>query len=335
MSTENQQQQNQNFIIRRSKPSKSIVIQENNSQCSQRNSKTPLRQLTPQTRISSFRKKIQIQQQFQEIGQKQPVQTFISKLKRSITISTDSSTHTSPQNIHTSQNQQCVYNYNSTHQSNKQTLWDQEQIKKRAQKKIYDQLIQSEIEKHKVVIERGFSSRPNNLKNLKQFQLSNFEFENLQNPELRVTCKTNGIYLHQINQEVKHGRAYEFFCNGDSFVGYYQNNKRSGVGRYIFSNGDYYEGDFYNNQINGNGIMFYSNSERYIGQFKNDKKWGYGQYYYKNGDIYSGMWKDDMKHGQGSMKYASLQYLEVKCVYKDNVKIKTETNLSQIQQNYQ
>ena len=42
------------------------------------------------------------------------------------------------------------------------------------------------------------------------------------------------------------------------FEGYYINDKKEGIGKYIWENGEYYIGQYKNGLRNGKGILYYS-----------------------------------------------------------------------------
>ena len=67
--------------------------------------------------------------------------------------------------------------------------------------------------------------------------------------------------------------------NGNSYHGWYLDNLKEGLGRFVKNNGDVY-----------------------FGMYEGGWRVGKGTYLYTNGDRYSGEW-DGVKNGYGEMEY--------------------------------
>jgi len=93
------------------------------------------------------------------------------------------------------------------------------------------------------------------------------------------------------------------YSNGNSYNGFFKNNKRYGQGTFTWKKGDRYVGQFINNFRTGQGTYTWKKGDKYVGLFKNNKMHGQGTYYFKSGNKYIGHWKDNKKHGEGAMIY--------------------------------
>ena len=91
-----------------------------------------------------------------------------------------------------------------------------------------------------------------------------------------------------------------YFHNGDSFIGYFKENKFDGYGKFKYKNlGEVYEGQFINGKRQGIGKYFYKNGDIYEGYWMDDMRNGYGYIKFFNGDWYQGMFVKDIRHGIG------------------------------------
>ncbi len=97
------------------------------------------------------------------------------------------------------------------------------------------------------------------------------------------------------------------YSNGDSYTGYFVNNKYDGTGQYTWSNGDRYSGDFSNGQINGFGIMQFTNGESWSGSFINGQiSDGKGTFPVgTGGDRFTGYWVKGQPDGTGTLTRAN------------------------------
>jgi hypothetical protein len=53
---------------------------------------------------------------------------------------------------------------------------------------------------------------------------------------------------------MKNGKGADFFCNGDSYVGFYNEGKPHGKGLYTWVSGSQYDGDFIDGLKHGFGV---------------------------------------------------------------------------------
>lgn len=111
-------------------------------------------------------------------------------------------------------------------------------------------------------------------------------------------------YLGELDQEGKRqGYGTISYFNGDSYEGFWENDKPHGKGIYKWKIGGTYEGDFLDGQLHGFGKRIYSSGNVYAGQFEYGKKKGKGEMYFANGDFYEGDWDDDDLHGEGTYRW--------------------------------
>ena len=103
----------------------------------------------------------------------------------------------------------------------------------------------------------------------------------------------------QKGKQIRHGRGFFKWGDGEKYIGYWVNNKREGQGINYYSNGNIYEGMFKNGKKEGKGKYKWKNGDLYEGDWKNGVKEGEGVYYCNNGDYYKGLFSNDKINGQG------------------------------------
>jgi len=105
---------------------------------------------------------------------------------------------------------------------------------------------------------------------------------------------TNGAYTGMMLNGKRQGKGVYMWNNGDSFDGYYENDKMSGYGRLDSKSKMFrYEGNFANGEFNGQGI-YYDDRDgwRHEGNFKDGKPDGEGTRYYNKGKNIKGIWEN-------------------------------------------
>jgi len=80
------------------------------------------------------------------------------------------------------------------------------------------------------------------------------------------------------------------FTTGSKYIGHWENNKKSGFGRFTMNNGDIYEGEFNADQKHGKGTYWIK---------KTVKDAATGKKKSTHRKLYSGEWKNDLKSGYG------------------------------------
>ena len=114
------------------------------------------------------------------------------------------------------------------------------------------------------------------------------------------------IYYGEVNDAgQKHGYGRITYSNGDSYEGFWANDKYEGKGLYIWKDKGSYEGDFLAGKMHGEGKRVYQSGNVYRGDLAEGKKQGRGVMVYKNGDQYEGDWVDDCMHGAGTYTWSS------------------------------
>ena len=127
--------------------------------------------------------------------------------------------------------------------------------------------------------------------------------------------------------QIKHGIGKMTYKNGETFVGSFLQDLRSGLGNYKYPIGDTYHlhwsgniptkqgkhigyrglkytGEFNENlQFHGRGILQYPTGKYYVGLWVNGKRHGIGQSEDGKGDYYIGQFQNDLYHGLGELEY--------------------------------
>ena len=103
----------------------------------------------------------------------------------------------------------------------------------------------------------------------------------------------------------RHGRGLFIWEDGESYLGYWANDKREGEGTNTYANGNTYQGYYKNGKKEGLGVYKWKNGDLYSGNWKNDMKDGKGLYEFANGDVYDGMFKNDKINGNGLYTWAN------------------------------
>ena len=84
------------------------------------------------------------------------------------------------------------------------------------------------------------------------------------------------------------------------YAGQWENDKRSGAGKFTFACGDVYEGNWKENMYHGYGKYSSSDTDEYEGQWVKDRMSGHGKFFYRElGDVYEGDWENGFREGFG------------------------------------
>jgi hypothetical protein len=116
------------------------------------------------------------------------------------------------------------------------------------------------------------------------------------------------IYRGEVEGSKRNGYGKITYFGGDSYEGYWDNDRPHGEGLYVWKVGGKYLGNFKNGVITGIGKRIYPSGNWYSGEFLNGKKHGKGEMMYKNGDIYEGEWEEDYLHGHGKYTWNTGDY---------------------------
>lgn len=142
----------------------------------------------------------------------------------------------------------------------------------------------------------------------------------------KTTFKTGCIY-----GDCKNGYGIYKYNNGDSYKGYFKNNKRHGYGDYLWGN-IHYSGNWENGNRSGYGNFYEQDiNTLYVGEWKNNLISGYGYRINSNLGAQRGLWqsgkivsnfsyntngqkigciKGDCKNGYGKYMLTSISYYE-------------------------
>lgn len=114
------------------------------------------------------------------------------------------------------------------------------------------------------------------------------------------------LYTGELSDENKrHGYGKITFFGGDTYEGFWENDRPHGEGLYIWKIGGKYLGEFTKGNISGVGKRVYPSGNYYVGEFLNGKKHGKGEMNFKNGDVYEGSWEDDYMSGDGKFSWST------------------------------
>jgi len=92
-----------------------------------------------------------------------------------------------------------------------------------------------------------------------------------------------------------------FYEDGSVYTGELEDWTRQGLGK-LEENGNTYEGYFDDNRKNGNGKMYYKNGDYYNGTWLDDRRDGNGTMLYATTkEVYEGEWSGDLRSGLGKL----------------------------------
>ena len=127
------------------------------------------------------------------------------------------------------------------------------------------------------------------------------EFVNSKKNGHGVYSWANGsVYEGEFVDDLRCGEGTMKICTNEEFqvfeeyVGTYENDMKSGAGRYKWSNGDVYEGEYKDDVCSGKGVMRWANGEVYEGEFKYNTLNGKGKYSWPSGRIYEGVFENGL-----------------------------------------
>eukprot|EP00486_Rosalina_sp_Unknown_P003483 CAMPEP_0201568190 /NCGR_PEP_ID=MMETSP0190_2-20130828/9137_1 /ASSEMBLY_ACC=CAM_ASM_000263 /TAXON_ID=37353 /ORGANISM="Rosalina sp." /LENGTH=208 /DNA_ID=CAMNT_0047989041 /DNA_START=85 /DNA_END=711 /DNA_ORIENTATION=- len=102
----------------------------------------------------------------------------------------------------------------------------------------------------------------------------------------------------------KDGKAKVQYANGDTFEGDFVDGKKTGQGIYFWKEQNAtYDGEWNEDVRTGNGKFTYPDGSKYVGQWKENQRSGKGIMTYPNGDSYDGEFKNGLRDGQGTYSY--------------------------------
>ena len=87
------------------------------------------------------------------------------------------------------------------------------------------------------------------------------------------------------------------FPSGETYEGYWKDDKRYGKGKATWLNGQIFYGDYRNDKLEGLGTMMFPSGRKYEGEWKDGKQNGHGKMIWSDGQIYDGNWCNDVIEG--------------------------------------
>lgn len=115
-----------------------------------------------------------------------------------------------------------------------------------------------------------------------------------------TSFQRDSIYVGELNQDnYREGFGRCTYYNGDSFEGFWRDDRPYGKGVYTWKDGGRYEGNFVEAKMQGKGKRTFVSGAVYEGDFDGGKKHGVGKIRFKNGDVYEGEWDQDDMTGSG------------------------------------
>lgn len=120
-----------------------------------------------------------------------------------------------------------------------------------------------------------------------------------------MVYRKNRVYEGQWLCDLRHGKGYERYSNGNTYEGNFANGKAEGKGVYHWANGEVYDGEWHQGVKEGYGMWKGIYGDSYMGQWSKSKAHGHGVHQWKNGDRYEGSWYNCLKHGKGTDIFAN------------------------------
>ena len=106
------------------------------------------------------------------------------------------------------------------------------------------------------------------------------------------------------------GYGTDYYADGEKYEGNFENGKRQGFGIYTYGLNDAtnalsYVGYFEDNLKSGSGTFKWTTGSKYVGEFKYDLRNGYGTQFFSDGSRYQGNWEDGSENGYGKLFLAN------------------------------
>ena len=86
-----------------------------------------------------------------------------------------------------------------------------------------------------------------------------------------------------------HGKGIIAYKNGDTYSGYFKQDRRNGIGHLTTGSYEYF-GPFVEDYKCGKGTLFLGNGDKFEGWFEKDRVHGYGELHKKNGQTWKKMY---------------------------------------------
>eukprot|EP01117_Protostelium_nocturnum_P009772 TRINITY_DN3492_c0_g1_i1.p1 TRINITY_DN3492_c0_g1~~TRINITY_DN3492_c0_g1_i1.p1 ORF type:complete len:488 (-),score=176.86 TRINITY_DN3492_c0_g1_i1:108-1571(-) len=109
---------------------------------------------------------------------------------------------------------------------------------------------------------------------------------------------TTDSYIGDWEDDKRSGYGVYRWVLGSSYSGNWKDDQRSGFGIRLWPNGNKYIGEYKYHKRHGNGEFTFTNGSVFRGQF-NENKFTQGTYTWPNGRVYTGQWNNVYRHGHG------------------------------------
>jgi len=116
---------------------------------------------------------------------------------------------------------------------------------------------------------------------------------------------SGSVFEGNFENNVKTGYGKFTWPDGEVYAGNYENGTQNGYGKFTWPDGEVYAGNYENGTQNGYGKMTWPDGEVYAGNYENGTQNGYGKYTWPDGNIYEGNWENDAKTGYGKMTWSN------------------------------
>ena len=190
------------------------------------------------------------------------------------------------------------------------------------------EILGQQFKPDKLVIEYLEKTYPEQMKKLNELE----DIPNANQIDLNYIEKQyiDGFYIGQMGQKknIRQGKgAFTFKENGNTYIGYWENDKKSNKGFIYDKNWNLLcEGEFENGLLKGKGMKILEDGTKYEGLFENDKMNGIGTYYFPDGSKWEGVSINGLKEGIG--KSIDVEGKEKEIEYKNGEIVNSSININ-------
>lgn len=97
-------------------------------------------------------------------------------------------------------------------------------------------------------------------------------------------------YIGQYSMNERSGKGMRTYVNGDSYDGEWKKGTQHGQGRYVWKNHHIFNGSWKNGKISGSGVLNWANGNSYNGEWEQGYPCGKGEYRWADGGYFVGVW---------------------------------------------
>jgi CHAT domain-containing protein/TPR repeat protein len=116
---------------------------------------------------------------------------------------------------------------------------------------------------------------------------------------------SNRTYVGTWQNGKRSGYGEITFFEGSKFIGQFDDDQPNGQGTYIFADGRRYVGKFKSGKYDGQGTFTFADGGQYVGEFRVGQVTGQGVYTFADGRRYAGEFKNWKYDGRGTFTYAN------------------------------